>query len=549
MSTMSTTYGRSDGSAPRQATISASLDVMNPALLKGSRRHKYGVYPETPTNGAYSILSGDILLAPVEPTNRDDDFGYGGESIKVFSSFAGQKQPDPGKIDDFCQNFMVAGMCKTNLTNPADANMAANEGAPRINSGIVAAYIDGGWGTEYTNRYPVKFGDLLVWEPPTPHYTNAMSDGDVRLMTGENSNVVSNRKERLVAKIRPLDWTAYSNYYNKIGVYLLDYSADNRLELSDLLEGGRFGVYRQNREAKLQVALNTKRKSMVDAACAIKILQDRGYLEIITPAESKKRAALKALYHTVKSALSRPELVPYDQGGHQNAATAYDTAPDAANVESLLVVDVQKAFESFNSVMDEIKDGSEYEVMQEEDAVTFSNRKFSKYHESVTSTDYYESHPRNGEHFSAYRLGEKEYEMNFDLPAISEMKTQNDVSFNWLTGVLGLGSNSNLQEHKHVTHDVLTMIENRTLAPSDTDIYTMSYKTYVNGLQTGDLDELSFLQHVKNSPVGMWTSWEMLKKAIECRIIGRASSVASGSPTNRTYNEQRLDFTMGPHYI
>jgi len=392
----------------------------------------------------------------------------------------------------------------------------------------------------------VNFGDLLIWEPPTPDYSG--------LMTGPNSKVVSNKKERMVAKLRPLDWTAYSNYYNKIGVYLIQYSSQNQLQSSDLLTGNRFGKYRENREAKLQAALNTKRKSLVDAACTIKILQNRGYLDIITPHESKKKAALELLYQTVNIALTRPGMdtvitANSAQGVLTTAQVAYTNGPDANTANTLAMAEIVRAFLELKDVLGEIKDNSEYDEMTETESVVFSNEAFVKYHKNENVKKYYKKRPRDEEHFSDYRLGEHEYDMAFDLPAIAEMKTQKDTSFNWLTTVLGLGSNSKIQEHNHVTHDIIRMTESRHLLPEDTDIYLMNYKTYTHGLKTGDIDELSFIQHVRNSPVGMWVSWEMLKKAIESRIVGRASSIASGAPSNIPSQDQRIDFTMGPHYI
>lgn len=542
MSGFHTTYRRHDGDAPGQATITWDNRVATPAELKGSRRTKYGTYPETPNFGAYTIMRGDILLAPVKHSNRENR--YQQESMGVFSSFAGQNQPNMGEIDDYCQSFVLAGLAKNTLTNADDANYLASQGVPRVNSTKVASFIDGGWGKVYNNHYAIRFGDLLIWEPPTPNYGG--------LMTGTNSKVLSNKKERMVAKLRPLDWTAYSNYYNKIGVYLLQYSENNALEMSDLLDGNKFGKYRENKMAKLQAALNTKRKSMVDAACTIKVLQDRGYLEIITPHESKKRAALTALYQTVNKMVNNrhiQEALATDEFKLATVKSDYDQNKDVDSALPLFIAEINKAFLSYQDVVDDIKDRSEYEEMREDETVAFSNQKFTRYTMDPDEQIYFESYPRDEEDFGEYKLGNREHNMTFDLSSIAEMKKQKDTSFNWISTVLGLGANSRIQEHKHVTHDIIRMIENRHLGPEDSDIYLMSYETYAHGLKTGDVDELSFIQHTKNSSVGMWVSWEILKKAMESRVVGRATSIASGEPGATSSQDRRVDIVLGPHYI
>lgn len=541
------TYRRHDGPAPAQATITIDNRVATPMELRGSARSPHGVYPETPNAGAYSIMREDIMLAQVDDSDRENR--YSQEEMGVFGTFAGQDQPDPRNIDDYCQKFMFVGLAKNTLTNADDANFMASQGTPRPNSLIAASYIDGGWGKQYTNHYGIRFGDILIWEPPSPTVRG--------MTTGGSSSVISNTKERLVAKLRPLDWTGFSLFYSKIGAYLLDYDSKGELPLSDLLQQGEFGKYKYDGMANKQCALHTKRNIMTNAACSIKVLQERGYLEVITPNETKKRAALQALYHTVNSQFKKTHTA--NLVGTRDRATAFaasnnlNPSSDQEMVNTAIVVlhDIQKALKSYLAVVDDIDSNiSAYDEMDEEDSVAFSPKKFSNYANDYSNEVYSEPLPRNSENFEEYKLASYEDEMSMNLEAITTMKKLKDSSFGWLTTIMGLGSDSMIQEHHHVTHDIIKMVENRNAMPSSTEMYFSTYENLSNGLRSGDVDELSFKEHAKQASVGMWASWEMCKRALECRIVGRATSVASGGG-NEGYKsrDERIDLVIGRHYI
>jgi len=472
-----------DGERSTQAGI--TVDLYTQPIPNSFAMPNANTYPALPANAPSAMLRGD--LAVVELGKRLTATADGPGTTTCFSSFGNRQKPDETAKDEWCAKYGIAGVIKNTQTDPKDGFFTAHGGTPRINGQQVAILVGGSTTVPYTNPNPVHMGDVVIWNPPT-----------------SKTNREYQRSERPVPILGPLDWSLLNGVLRNICIVMINMHQNGKL----------ISASQHNDSGWAKVALQRKRRILITVMVALFVLVKRGFITILTPRETRKRALRDQL-------LFKLESIQKD--------VAWTVLVTAANAP---VVTVNTAINEYKIAL------ADFDNMSEMDA------KSHKYH-------YYESGQIVSVNRDKRNLVEVENKLigeNTQGESMNTDKNQAD-SLSWMIHNLGLtGNPGNGRAAKNTIGDILEVHSAGAMDEKERlRSYTSSRATTMNSTLTSDVENF------KGQVIGMIAEEEAaymdLRDRFGKRFVGIALSSAKGTSSSTSYGMAgTLDINLGQKF-